>query len=729
LACQPLLQAQNPQKPEEKQKTETPQTPAQKATPAPEKKQDEYVEYPSPFGPIRVLKSLGQPAPTATVPAGAQVPSPAPAAQQPPTTPPAAAASPEATPTAAQEAAGGSPSNIRLQLDHADLNQIINIIGNELKINYVVDPRVKGVATINTTGDLRREDLLPLLDTILKLNGAAIVKTGNFFQIVPKADIKQLPVPIRTDGQPGTLKSDGGRVMQVLPMRFVSAKDMSKVLEPFLSEGGNIVVHEGSNILIITETNANLKRLLELVNIFDADIFQNKRVQVYPVKFNRAKDVVSDLESIFGAYAFSRKESAIRFLAIDRMNAVMAVSLNPGSLEEVGKWVQKLDQPGENVGNKNYVYKAQNGNAKNIAAVLVSIYSGKGDAISSLSAGPEGTPGSALSQATPVGTTTGAGEGPPQAGRRTELLHENIKIVADEITNSVIVQSSPQDWEAIRETIKALDIVPRQVLIDAKIYEVNLTGALSMGVSAFLQQRSTASKATTASFTATGTDIISKGLNVATGTLIGNTRELLVFLNAQESRTRTRVLSSPSVIASDNLDARIQVGSEVPILTSQGVVPGGTGSQGLFSNTVQQRSTGVILTVTPRINAGGWVTLKIAQEVSSPVAPEAGSAIQSPSISIRSVNTQVTVMDGETIAIGGIIAENRLLSKNRVPLLGDIPGVGLLFGNTNYSNVRTELIALITPHVIENVDQAADVTEELKSQLKSLKKDLQMIAP
>jgi general secretion pathway protein D len=137
----------------------------------------------------------------------------------------------------------------------------------------------------------------------------------------------------------------------------------------------------------------------------------------------------------------------------------------------------------------------------------------------------------------------------------------------------------------------------------------------------------------------------------------------------------------------------------------------------------------VILTVTPRINAGGWVTLKIAQEVSSPVAPEAGSAIQSPSISIRSVNTQVTVMDGETIAIGGIIAENRLLSKNRVPLVGDIPGVGLLFGNTNYSNVRTELIALITPHVIESVEAAADVTEELKSQLKSLKKDLRMHEP
>ena len=205
------------------------------------------------------------------------------------------------------------------------------------------------------------------------------------------------------------------------------------------------------------------------------------------------------------------------------------------------------------------------------------------------------------------------------------------------------------------------------------------------------------------------------------------TRELVAFLNAQETRSRSRVLSAPSVVASDNVEAHIQVGQEIPILTAQGVVPGGTGGGSLFTNSVQNRSTGIILNVTPRINPNGWVTLKVNQEVSSPGPPPDGSAIQSPAINIRSVGTQLTVKDGETIAIGGIISETKGLTKNRVPLLGDIPGVGLLFGNSVLTNTRTELIALITPRLIEDIDAAYDLTEGLKSQLKSLKKELRKL--
>ena len=230
------------------------------------------------------------------------------------------------------------------------------------------------------------------------------------------------------------------------------------------------------------------------------------------------------------------------------------------------------------------------------------------------------------------------------------------------------------------------------------------------------------------SFSASKVGNLGAGLNIATFTVIGQTRELVAFLNAQESRGRTRVLSSPSVIASDNQDARIQVGAEVPLLTSQGVVPGAqSGGTSVFSNTVQQRPTGVILDVMPRINASGWVTMKINQEVSAPIAPTAGSAIQSPSINIRSVKTQITIKDGETIAIGGIISENKLLSKNRVPLLGDIPGLGLVFGNTSYTNTRTELIALITPHVIQDIERADEATEELKTSLKAIRRDLKKL--
>lgn len=704
------------------------------------KNQGEYLEVPTALGPMQFPRSqVGGPTqptrqPGTTVatpvaqagPATTTEPQAQGAAQKAPqstpatpptsgTTPPPGSPPPSSQKGPAREEPG-TPTNVRLQLDHVDLAQVINIIGSELKINYIVDPKVKGVATISTMGDVRHEDLLPLLDTILKLNGAAIVKTGNFYQIVPRTDVKHLPLLIRTENSPADLKGDEGMVMQVVPMRFVGAKDMAKLLETYLSEGGSIVVHEAGSILIIVETARNLARLLELVSVFDAGAFQNQRVQFYPIKNNRARNLVEELRKVFSAYAFSAKDSAIRFISIDRINAILAVSPSPESLMEVEQWIRRLDQPVETVGIKNHFYKVENGEARNIARLLQQVYSLK-TVSSRLSALPAPEP--AMLAKPPAGET-------PLLEEAAELVQGEIKFVADEINNALIIQAGPQEYENILDTIKSLDVVPRQVLINAKIYEVALSGALTMGVQAFLEQRG-GGLPTSASFSAAGSDNRQPGLDLRTFARIGSTQNLLLFLNAQETRSRTRVLSAPSVIASDNILARIQVGSEVPMLTSQGVVPGGTGSQGLFSSTVQSRSTGVILHVTPRINASGWVTLKIQQEVSSPIAPMEGRGIQSPTISIRSVDTQVTVKDGESIALGGIISETRLLSKNRIPFLGNIPGLGLLFGNTSYSNTRTELIAIITPHVIQDLESAVDVTEELKSQLKNMKNEMRRL--
>ena len=393
---------------------------------------------------------------------------------------------------------------------------------------------------------------------------------------------------------------------------------------------------------------------------------------------------------------------------------------------EVEKWILRLDQPVQNIGVRNFVYKIENSEAKKLEPVLLKLY---GHQAGGLAAGQTG---SAMPGAPPpatAATTAGAATAPEPTGKDlvAGIVQGEIKIVADEVNNALLVRCSPQDFEVIKDTIRQLDIVPRQVLIDVKIFEVVLTGNLSMGVSAFLQQRTNANKITTASFSARPSDGIPAGLNIATFANIGMTRELVAFLNAQETRSRSRVLSAPSVVASDNVEAHIQVGQEIPILTAQGVVPGGTGGGSLFTNSVQNRSTGIILNVTPRINPSGWVTLKVNQEVSSPGPPPIGSSIESPSINIRSVTTQLTVKDGETIAIGGIISESRGVTKNRVPLLGDLPGIGLLFGNTTQTHDRTELIALITPRLIEDIDQAHDLTEELKSQLKSLRKDLRIL--
>jgi general secretion pathway protein D len=253
-------------------------------------------------------------------------------------------------------------------------------------------------------------------------------------------------------------------------------------------------------------------------------------------------------------------------------------------------------------------------------------------------------------------------------------------------------------------------------LIDCKVFEVDLTGELDMGVTAFLQARSSASKQASGSFApgASGTPVLSG----AAGLVVGQSRELLTFLTAVENHSRIKVISAPSVLASDNQTAHIEVGTSIPTLTSVGYTGAQqTGGGSIFTNSISQTETGVILTVTPRVNAGGMVTMAVNQTVSVPGAPPS-TAIPSPTIQNREVDTQVSVADGQTIALGGIIQETKSVTTNRIPLLGDIPWIGVLFGSTTTSSTRTELIVLITPHVIITRHDADQMTDELKHTIK-----------
>jgi general secretion pathway protein D len=271
-------------------------------------------------------------------------------------------------------------------------------------------------------------------------------------------------------------------------------------------------------------------------------------------------------------------------------------------------------------------------------------------------------------------------------------------------------------------------------MIEAKVYEVDLSGALAFGVTAFLQNRNAVppgGRVPVGSLNADERKLQAAfagdpaALTASVGTLVGKTRELLLFLNASQTRGQSRIISAPSILASDNIPANINVGTEIPILTSTAASAvqaedGGT----LFTQTIQNRDTGVLLTITPRVNSSGLVNLEIQQEVSSPIAPLAGG-IQSPSIQKRSIRTKVVVQNGETIALGGIIQESRTNSRNRVPLLGDIPYLGALFGNTSNSSQRTELIVLLTPTVIQNTTDAQRATTEFRDKLRDLRKLLE----
>jgi general secretion pathway protein D len=290
-------------------------------------------------------------------------------------------------------------------------------------------------------------------------------------------------------------------------------------------------------------------------------------------------------------------------------------------------------------------------------------------------------------------------------------------VIPNPFDNTLLVRGTPQDWEQIKKLLTQIDVPPRQVLLEAKIYEVELTGALSGGVTSYLEKKDTgvASRTLNAALS-------SAGFGVSVGTLVRRSHELLGVLNANESTSKTKLISSPSMIATDSIPAVMNVGQDVPILTSQAV--GGVQSSGssLFTNTVTYRNSGVTLSITARVNSSGVVTMQINQDVSSPQAPSTSSGIQSSSFQRRSFDTQVTVQDGDTIAVGGFIQESFGESSSGFPFLHRIPIIGAAFGAKSVSKARTELIVFITPRVIYDTNQIADATDEIKSGLKRVQK-------
>ena len=700
----------------------------------------------------------------------------------------------------------------------ASLFEVIDLFARQLKINYILDPAVTdGAVTINTYGTLQQSDLFPLFETILRINGAVAVKVGALYRIVPADNATHLPISPQSS-LVDDLPLDEQMILNAIRLRYALAADIAAVLEPFLGEGAKYTVVETSNILLVLDNSRNMRRTMQLIDLLDAEQLDDQRIRLVEVKNGLASMLAQELQNIFSAFSTSEETSAVRFVPIQRINAILVVSANPNMFKEVEKWIAKLDIATTTGGIQNFIYRVQYGMATNLAGTLMSLYGygygggygGYGGGYGGYGGGGYGMGGyggggyggggyggggyggggyggggyggggyggggyggggyggggygggryggggyggGRLGGRGGFGGRGGGGGGfggggiiqlpgqygsmpvapgidPGLAGDQTGALlgqttgidpmaqaARGIRIVPDIVNNLIVVQSTPQEWEVIRRTLEQLDFPPRQVLIDAQIYEVSLTGALTHGVSAFLRERA----GDTERKLLGGFDSLGR-TSLTIGALVGRTREMAAFLVASKDDGRTRVISAPSIIATDNIPATITVGQSIPTLASQGLAAGAqAGGSSLFANTIQNVQTGVTLSITPRINASGIVTLFIDQEVSNPLAPT--GAIQSPSIDRRNVSTQVTVEDGTTVAIAGIIQESNIYQRSRVPFLGDIPLIGAAFGSTSVSRSKTELVILMTPRVIYDENEIISASEELLTKLRTLRR-------
>ena len=643
---------------------------------------------------------------------------------------------------------------VTLDFVNVDVRDVVrSVLGDVLKLSYAIDPAVQGAVTLQTAAPLARPAVLPALEAALRLSNVAIVQQQGIFKVIPLANASR-------EAQLGAA-GGAGVIARVVTPRYVSAVDLQRVLEPMVPPGTSLRAEPSRNVLIVSGPSQDVTTLLDDLAIFDVDGLRGLSFALLPLRTAGARDVAKEVINLLGSLGGTG--GLVRVTPIERLNALLVTSMQPAYLDRVRRWVERLDQGGGTTGSAGqqlFVYRVQNGRAADLAGVLrkalgiagsepeTSSAAGAGGGSGGSSpydgsGGSGGSAGSSSNGEAPPAALGGRGGAPnvllgglpgtqgatgiPQGASAAPLAPEaggpaggaspsgsDIRITADETNNALLVMATSQEYATVQSALRQLDIIPLQVLIEATVAEVTLNNQLIYGLNYYV--RSGDFQALFASGATGGTDPVTPNFNFVPGLNLALTTgsSSAVVLQLLQKVTDVRVLSSPNLLVLNNQSARIQVGDQVPIATGSAVST--LSGNAPIVNSIEYRDTGVILKVTPRVNASGVVALDISEEVSD-VSTTTSSGLDSPTISERRLNSSVSVGDGQTIALGGLIRDARSRGKNGIPILQDIPYLGWLFGTRDNSSSRTELIALITPHVVRDPASARAVTEELQRKL------------
>jgi len=610
-----------------------------------------------------------------------------------------------------------TPEGIQLNLQDAEITEVAKIVlGDILGVNFTIDPAVRGTVTIASVRPLAERDLLGLLETVLRMQGAALVDLGGGYAVVPaEAAIGRSEV-LPLGGEPPVLRPGFG--VAVVPLRFISAGTAANLVQPLLRRPEDIRLDEGRNILIVAADSVERQYVVDTLMALDVDWMAGRSVGLFPLRRSTPEAVIPELEAVLLPPRATGEEPLVRFLPVERLNAILAIANDPQQIVRVETWVGRLDR-GNTVGVQFYVYEVKNVPAEEMAKLLNAALADieKLEAADSVvAAAPEevvAEPGPEIPPELLAAETPGGAPG----GAKADLLR-TIKIVPDKATNKLLIRATPQIYDMIEATLRRLDRPPLQVLIEATIVEVLLTDQLRYGVQYYLDTANlrlgfnTTGVAGTAPKTGLEPLALLPGFNfIYTG---GNAN---ITIQALSKITKLRVLSSPSVVVENNREARLNVGDDVPIVTRSSVSV--TDPDAPIVNNVEYRSTGVILSVRPRINSEGVVSLMISQEVSRLASTGVQVLNNNPLIQQRKIASRVNVRSGQTVVLGGLIQDNDVRNEEKVPLLGDIPILGELFKSTNDTTARTELLIFITPRVIRDAEDARAVSEELRSRMRA----------
>jgi general secretion pathway protein D len=647
--------------------------------------------------------------------------------------------------------------DVTLNFVDTDIREIARtILGTTLNLNFTIDPNVHGTGSIETSTPMVRSALIPTLETLLNANGATVIERNGVYAVVP------LPA-----GSTRNLVSGGNAVAagtEVVPLHYASAKDLAKVLEPYVAEGGKIAADPAPNAIIVSGDAAVRQTLVGLIRAFDTDILAGQAYALFPVGDSDPAKRASEFERVLQAQAEGALNGIVRVVPMDRVNAVLVVSSQPRYIDSARRFFKLTNELEDETARTWHVYYVQNGQSADLELLLQRAFTprnvsptpappgttapgasqltvggtqaggalqgfgGQGGAGLGTGGGTTGLPGGVGAGGAGAAGGLGAGIPQPQTGAEAQPpateplsaetgqgggpgIENRMRIIANRINNALLIYATPSEYSVIEGMLHKVDIIPLQVLIEATIAEVDLNDSLQYGTQFFFKADHVANTLGPLSGLP-GLGSLSFPSTVPFFTL---SKSPNFALSALAAVTKVKVLSAPQVMVLDNQPARLQVGQQVPVLTGQATSTLAAGAPTV--NSVDYHATGVIMQVTPRVNSGGLVSLDIAQEVSDVAAQATNSIMGSPTFDDQTFRTRVAVQDGQTVGMAGLIRDNVSNDNSGIPFLKDIPILGTLVSTQSNRRMRTELLVLITPHVVRDQRDARALTEDLRSQL------------
>ena len=615
--------------------------------------------------------------------------------------------------------------NYTINVDRAEIGEVAKLVlGETLGLNYVLDPRVQGTITLSSSRPLTGPEVLDAFEAALRLNGAGLVKDGNVTKIVALQEL--------LEGEMGTADLDPEKVsagygVSAIPIRYISIANMLELIDSFVARSGSVRASNIGNLILVRGPASERRSLIDVVLSFDVDWMRSQTASLAILANSSPEEMVSKLEAIFEQDTATSGNNAVKVVPLERLNGVVVIANSQEKVRRALVWVGRLDKA--SVTDTNYfVYAVQNGNAEDIAKILVATFVDKSDAPGlTAEVAPDEATVQLSTEANPDQSQTAGGQAnqsgkadlqgtdavspPPDnaQGQSEPSLAPGIRITPNVANNTLVIRASQREYSKILSMLRRIDSPAVQVLINTTIAEVSLNDDLRYGVQAYFRDN----KASGGVFN--GDSLLLRPSFPGLNFLLGSTSNPKLVLDALSAVTNVRIVSSPSLLVLENETATIKVGDQVPVKI-QTLEKDAGGSVDSF----EYRDTGVILKVKPRVNSAGLVTMELGQELSSVTAGSGSSTTESenPTFSQRSITSKVSVYSTQTVVLGGLISGQDSREKNGVPGVNKIPLLGGLIGKTDNSSKRNELIVFITPQIIQDGEDASRVSEELRAKMK-----------